>query len=95
MAPHTDLAPEHLTVNTYFNPRVLIDHPQVHAVTAHISQLFVEKWALPVAKCFGDGQQNHQWRQEPPAPHHAINYESLSLVPLPHDTRSSAFDFVG
>ena len=42
-------------INMYLNPRVLIDHPQLHVVAAQISQLFIEKWALPIANRFKEG----------------------------------------
>ncbi|KAG1798563.1 uncharacterized protein HD556DRAFT_1440268 [Suillus plorans] len=60
--PGTPIVPESLNANVYINPKVLVEHHELHPVVAEITQLFLSKYAAPLAQSFTLSCTNKGWR---------------------------------
>ncbi|KAG1870567.1 hypothetical protein C8R48DRAFT_771013 [Suillus tomentosus] len=59
-APLTDLQPQDLSASLYLNPKLLAEPLWCHQPIAEITQMFIERCALPVAQSF-------RWSRAPPS----------------------------
>jgi hypothetical protein len=50
-----------LNAHVYANPKVLAEHPELHAVIAQISQLFTSHYATPLAESFATSCYRAGW----------------------------------
>jgi hypothetical protein len=55
-SPGLDVSPENLKAEVYVNPKVLLDHHELHSVIAQMSQLFIADYVTPLAQAFAENQ---------------------------------------
>ncbi|KAG1721781.1 uncharacterized protein EDB91DRAFT_1274880 [Suillus paluster] len=60
-SPTLDISPENLKAEVYINPKVLLDHHELHSVIAQISQLFITDYAMPLARAFAKNWIQNNW----------------------------------
>ncbi|KAG2112251.1 uncharacterized protein F5147DRAFT_650900 [Suillus discolor] len=60
--PGTPIIPESLNANVYINPKILIEHHELHPVVAEITQLFLSRYAAPLTQSFMLSCTNKGWR---------------------------------
>ncbi|KAG2337037.1 hypothetical protein BDR05DRAFT_1005346 [Suillus weaverae] len=91
--PNTPIIPESLKANIYINPKVLLEHHELHSVVAKITQLFLAKYATPIAQSFALSCTHKGWRagiSQTPAKGKGRTETSLLLLVLPPITPSSS-----
>lgn len=98
-APNTPIVPESLKANIYVNPKVLLEHHELHPVVAEITQLFLAKYATPLAQSFASSCTKKGWRsggsQTPAKDKCRAETSLLPLIPPPITPSSSHFVFPG
>lgn len=98
-APNTPIVPESLKANIYVNPKVLLEHHKLHPVVAEITQLFLAKYATPLAQSFASSCTKKGWRsggsQTPAKDKRRAETSLLPLIPPPITPSSSHFVFPG
>ncbi|KAG1832627.1 hypothetical protein DFJ58DRAFT_847961 [Suillus subalutaceus] len=60
--PNMPIVPESLKADIYINPKVLLEHRKLHPVVAKITQLFLAKYATPLARSFTLSCTKKGWR---------------------------------
>lgn len=99
-SPNVNIAPETLKANIYINSKVLEEHEELHAVVAHITQLFVADYATPLANAFADTHTRHKWGnstmvQTPTKGKAQTEEPIMPLIPCPILPTSAHFVFPG
>ncbi|KAG1900853.1 uncharacterized protein F5891DRAFT_1188351 [Suillus fuscotomentosus] len=95
-APLTDLQPQDLSASLYLNPKLLAEPLRCNQPIAEITQMFIERCALPVTQSFREACLVHGWRQEPRCSSPDVDYNALPLIPLPSSgSHSSDFNILG
>ncbi|KAG1871680.1 hypothetical protein F4604DRAFT_1681473 [Suillus subluteus] len=95
-APGGNINPESLKADVYINPRVLAEDGELHHTIAEISQLFIERFATPLAHRFAASHILNGWppstgSNTTPACACATQYSRLSLIPAPFTKSSCHF----
>ncbi|KAG0704164.1 hypothetical protein DFH29DRAFT_873948 [Suillus ampliporus] len=97
--PNTPIVPESLKANIYVNPKVLLEHCELHPVVAEITQLFLAKYATPLAQSFTSSCTKKGWRsgssQTPAKGKRRAETSLLPLIPPPITPSSSHFVLPG
>ncbi|KAG2352376.1 hypothetical protein BDR07DRAFT_1313904 [Suillus spraguei] len=97
--PKSSITPQMLNAHVYANPKVLAEHPELHAVIAQISQLFTSHYATPLAEsfatsCYRAGWSSSSTQQAYPQANR-MDDSKLPLVPPPITPGSSHFVIPG
>ncbi|KAH7911641.1 hypothetical protein BJ138DRAFT_985364, partial [Hygrophoropsis aurantiaca] len=97
--PDIYLAPENLKADVFVDPRMLAKHPELHAITAEMVQLFIEHWACVNAADFRVARTILGWSKgdKITLPHTTPkkSNRSLPLIPAPFPPSSNHFTFNG
>lgn len=100
---NADIVPESLKAEVYINPRVLVEHQELHPVLAQITQTFIADYATPLAHDFAV-TRSRKWgksnAQQTPSkgkvtPSKGKEKTILPLVPSPVSPNSAHFVFHG
>lgn len=102
-SPGLDVSPENLKAEVYVNPKVLLDHHELHSVIAQISQLFIADCATPLARAFAENWIQNNWNssgsQMPSKGKTTLKGKGqadvMPLVPSPISPSSMHFTFHG
>lgn len=102
-SPGLDVSPENLKAEVYVNPKVLLDHHELHSVIAQISQLFIADCATPLARAFAENWIQNNWNssgsQMPSKGKTTLKGKGqadvMPLVPSPVSPSSTHFTFHG
>ncbi|KAG2132731.1 uncharacterized protein EDB93DRAFT_1107808 [Suillus bovinus] len=102
--PSLDISPENLKAEVYINPKVLLEHCELHLVVAQISQLFIADYATPLAQAFAQNRIRNNWKGSGPVSQtpskgkttlKGKQVEIVPLIPSPVSPSSAHFTFYG
>ncbi|KAG1843761.1 hypothetical protein F4604DRAFT_1689370 [Suillus subluteus] len=100
--PKSSITPQMFNAHVYVNPKVLAEHPELHAVIAQISQLFTSHYATPLAESFATSCYRAGWSssstsstQQAYPQANRMDDSKLPLVPPPITPASSHFVIPG
>lgn len=94
------ISPESLKADVYINPRVLAEDGDLHQAIADISQLFIERFATPLAHHFAACRTLNGWpastgSSTTPSRIPATHHNHLPLIPTPVTKSSCHFHIRG
>lgn len=98
-APGSDIVPESLKADIYVSPRVLGEDVNLHQAVAEMSQLFIERFATPLAHRFEASRVLNNWPTHsassttPSRP--STQSSILPLIPAPVSRTSCHFQVRG
>ncbi|KAH7903976.1 hypothetical protein BJ138DRAFT_1119867 [Hygrophoropsis aurantiaca] len=96
--PSAELVAENLKAEVYIDPCMLIKHPELHAVSAEVVQMFIECFACANAKDFREMRDTLGWSKRDnnaPSPSKAASRIPPTLIPAHSTPLSNRFVIPG